>query len=119
MSYVLNEERHMLYPENEAPHHPASPFPRRTYQRNAVLYKLLANPIRLEILNVLKKNGETSVEDLLTILDVRKANLSQHLSILRHTKVVSVRRDGLNMYYSLVDPRIVEPCRILKELWER
>ncbi len=105
--------------DNEKLHHPASPFPRRVYHRNAGIYKILANPIRLEILNVLKNNGEISVEELLEILDIRKANLSQHLSLLRHTKVVEVRRDGLNMFYSIVDPRIVEPCRILRDLWEK
>lgn len=102
----------------EITHHPASPFPRRVYERNATIYKLLANPLRLEILNVLQQNGETSVERMLQILGIRKANLSQHLSLLRHTRTVSVRKDGLNVYYKIVDPRIVEPCRILKDIWE-
>lgn len=103
---------------HDKPHHPASPFPRRVYERNATIYKLLANPLRLEILNVLKQNGETSVEKMLQILGIRKANLSQHLSLLRHTKTVHMRKDGLNVYYSIADPRIVEPCRILKDIWE-
>lgn len=99
-------------------HHPDSPFARPVYERNATIYKLLAHPIRLEILNVLKSRGETSVELLLQILKVRKANLSQHLSLLRHTKTVIMRKDGLNVYYQITDPRLVEPCRILKEIWE-
>lgn len=113
----LTVRREIIEHDDQA-HHPASPFPRRVYRRNAGIYKILANPIRLEILNMLNKNGEMPVEAMLNALGVRKANLSQHLSLLRHTRVVTMRRDGLNIYYSLVDGRIVEPCRILRDLWE-
>lgn len=42
-----------------------SPFPKATYERNAETYKILANPKRLEILNILKKYGELTVEQLI------------------------------------------------------
>jgi DNA-binding transcriptional ArsR family regulator len=92
-----------------------SPLPKEAYNKNALLYKILANPKRLEILNVLKKR-ETSVEDLLKITELPKANLSQHLALMRHNGLVVPRRIGLNMFYSIVDPRIVEPCKILHDL---
>ena len=95
-----------------------SPFPKETYERNAGIYKVLANPKRLEILNILKKR-EMPVEALAEEIKVRKANLSQHLSILRLNKLVKIRRDGRQIYYSITDPRIVEPCRILHELWQK
>lgn len=95
-----------------------SPFPKETYERNAGIYKVLANPKRLEILNILKKR-EMPVEALAKEVDVRKANLSQHLAILRLNKLVKIRRDGRQIYYSIIDPRIVEPCRILHELWQK
>lgn len=91
------------------------PLPRKAYERNAEIYKILANPKRLEILNLLREQ-EMSVEDLVKTLGVTKANVSQHLALLRHSKLVVVRRDGLNGYYSIIDPRIVEPCRILHKL---
>ncbi|HVY36271.1 MAG TPA: metalloregulator ArsR/SmtB family transcription factor [Candidatus Paceibacterota bacterium] len=94
------------------------PLPRSTYRRNADIYKILANPKRLEILNLLREQ-ELSVEDLVRELGVSKANVSQHLALLRHTRLVKVRRDGLNGYYSIVDPRIVEPCRILHKLFTK
>ena len=94
-----------------------SPFPKSVYNRNAEIYKILANPIRLEILNSIKYQ-RLSVEQLVEILKLRKANVSQHLAMLRHAKLVTCRREGLSVYYEIVDPRIVEPCRILKELWE-
>ena len=93
-----------------------SPFPRYVYQRNAHIYKILANPKRLEILNVLK-SGEVSVQDITRILGTSKANVSQHLALLRYARVVTVRKSGLSVYYKIADPRIVEPCRILKDLW--
>ena len=92
-----------------------SPLPKEAYQKNAYIYKVLANPKRLEVLNILKKQ-ETSVEDLLGITKLPKANLSQHLALLRHNGLVVPRRAGLNVYYRIVDPRIVDPCKILHDL---
>jgi ArsR family transcriptional regulator, zinc-responsive transcriptional repressor len=97
---------------------PKSPFPKEVYSKNAEIYKLLANPIRLEILNIIK-NNEVNVDELSKIIGIRKANTSQHLAVLRHLKVVKIRRDGKNTFYKITDPRIVEPCRILKDLWAK
>jgi len=91
------------------------PLPRIAYENNAEIYKILANSKRLEILNLLREQ-EMSVEQLIKILGIAKANVSQHLALLRHAKLVTVRRDGLNGFYNIIDPRIVEPCRILHEL---
>lgn len=96
---------------------PKSPFKKEVYARNAEIYKMMANPKRLEILNTIK-NQEATVDQLSEILGIRKANTSQHLAILRYLKVVSVRKEGKNSFYKLVDPRLVEPCKILKEIWE-
>lgn len=93
-----------------------SPFGREVYERNAEIYKIMANPKRLEILNIIK-DREVNVDKLAKIIGIKKANISQHLSALKYMKIVKARRDGKNVYYKLVDPRIVEPCRILKEIW--
>ena len=91
------------------------PLPRKAYERNAEIYKILANSKRLEILNLLREQ-EMPVEELVRTLGISKANVSQHLALLRHAKLVTVRRHGLNGYYNIIDPRIVEPCRILHKL---
>ncbi len=96
---------------------PKSPFPKTTYERNAGIYKLLANPKRLEILNLIK-NRELPVEEIVKALKLPKANVSQHLAVLRYARLVTMRRSGLNVYYKISDPKIVEPCRILHELWK-
>lgn len=92
-----------------------SPLPQEAYENNSRVYKILANAKRLEILNLLKK-GELAVEDMLEITGLSKANLSQHLALLRHNGLVHTRRRGLNIIYRIVDPRIVEPCKILHQL---
>lgn len=95
-----------------------SPLPKNAYQKNAEIYKILANPIRLEILNILKK-GESSVEKLTKIIGIRKPNVSQHLALLRHVRLVSVSRNGQEIYYKIINPKIVEPCKILHDLRQK
>jgi len=95
-----------------------SPLPKEAYLRNADIYRILANSKRLEVLNILKR-GECSVEELIAITKLPKANISQHLALLRHNGLVQTRREGLNVIYKIVDPRIVEPCKILHELRHR
>lgn len=93
-------------------------MPQEAFDKNAHIYKILANPKRLEILNNLKM-GERGVEELLKITKLSKANLSQHLALLRHNGLVQTRREGLNVHYRIVDKRIVAPCKILHELRHR
>ena len=92
-----------------------SPFNKITYERNARVYRVLSNPIRLEILNILKL-GPRTVEELLMAIPISKPNMSQHLSLLRSAGVVNTKKIGLNVLCQIVDPRIVEPCAILREL---
>ena len=82
------------------------PLPRSAYEKNAVTYKILANSKRLEILNLLREQ-EMPVESLVKELGITKANVSQHLAMLRHAKLVTVHRIGLNAFYNIIDPRIV------------
>jgi ArsR family transcriptional regulator len=93
-------------------------FTKETFERNAKIYKLMANAKRLEILNLLKESKEMTVTELVNEMGIRKANVSQHLAILRYLKLVSVRRVGKNGFYSITDPNIVAPCKIMNDLWK-
>lgn len=95
-----------------------SVLPKIAFERNARIYKVLANKKRLEILNTIKCK-EKSVEELIKVTGLPKANLSQHLALLRHTRLVHNRKKGLNVFYKIVDPNIIEPCVILHTLWKR
>lgn len=77
--------------------------------------KTLANPKRLEILNALQ-NGEVSVARLLRRLKLPKANVSQHLAMLRSRGVVKARREGLNVYYRIANPKILRACNLMREV---
>jgi len=95
-----------------------SPYSKDVYQKNAMIYKVMANAKRLEILNSIK-DTEASVNELSEILGIRKSNTSQHLAYLRYLGLVTARRSGKNIFYKITDSRIVEPCRIFKELREK
>ena len=92
-----------------------SPFSKEVYRKNAELYKVMANPKRLEILNYIV-DKEATVNELSKMLGTRKSNTSQHLAYLRYVGLVTTRRQGKNVFYKITNPRIVEPCRIFNEL---
>ena len=87
----------------------------RVFEMHAEVCKCMASPTRLKILNLLR-DGEKSVEELKRSLGLNKANLSQHLSILRQRKIVSTRRAGLNIYYKVASPKMIKACDILREV---
>lgn len=92
-----------------------SPFSKEVYAKNAELYKVMANAKRLEILNLIAEK-EATVNALSKALGTRKSNTSQHLAYLRFVGLVTTRRQGKNVFYKIVDKRVVEPCKIFNEL---
>ncbi len=84
------------------------------YRLQAEFCKGMAHPKRILVLNVLKE-GEKSVNDLAEATGIPQANLSQHLSLLRQLGLLSTRREGASIYYSISDRRIVEACSLVRE----
>lgn len=60
----------------------------------------LSDPTRREILKLLKR-GEKSAGEISERFDISAPAISRHLSLLRDAEMVSVRREGKNVYYSL------------------
>lgn len=89
---------------------------KKLYEMQAELCKTLSNPKRLEILDILKEEGEISVNTLAERLEIPKANTSQHLAVLRTAGVVTARRDGINVYYRLHSPKISEACSLTRQI---
>src|SRR3990167_9041608 len=87
----------------------------RMYEMHAEVCKSMANSTRLKIMNLLRE-GEKSVEELKKQLSLPKANLSQHLSVLRQLRIVSTRRVGLNIYYKIANPKMIKACDLLREV---
>ncbi|MCF8224732.1 MAG: metalloregulator ArsR/SmtB family transcription factor [Bacteroidales bacterium] len=72
------------------------------YDGLAKLMKALANPARLEIIEMLSQ-GEKSVEGVVEATNLTVANASQHLQVLKNNNIVNSRREGHYVYYSLVN----------------
>ena len=87
----------------------------RMFQMHAEVCKSMANQTRLKIINLLGE-GEKSVEELRKRLKLPKANLSQHLSILRQRRIVVTRRECLNVYYKCANQKMLKACEILREV---
>jgi len=87
----------------------------KVFQMHAEVCKGMANPTRLRIMGLLRE-GEKSVEELRNKLKLPKANLSQHLSVLRQRRIVSTRRAGLNIYYKVANPKMIKACDLLREV---
>ena len=77
----------------------------KTFETQSTLFKILAHPARLSILEVLR-DGEQCVCHIEAMLKLRQAYISQHLMVLREAGLVSDRRDGWNMYYRVIKPEI-------------
>lgn len=71
------------------------------HYNTAEIYKAMANPKRVAIIEMLAK-GEVSVDEISKKLKIPKANVSQHLSHLRHVGIVKPRRAGLSVFYEVI-----------------
>jgi ArsR family transcriptional regulator len=87
----------------------------KLYELHAQMCQVFTSPKRLEILNLLR-DKELSVGQLVKLANIRQANLSQHLSILREKGIVKTRRAGVTIYYSLGNPKIIKAFDIIREM---
>jgi rhodanese-related sulfurtransferase len=85
------------------------------YAEFAVLGKALANPHRLEILDLLGQ-GERSVEQLAREAELSLANASAHLQVLRQARLVEAEKRGLNVVYRLAAPEVYGLWRTLRDV---
>ena len=85
------------------------------YKIHAELCKVFSNPIRLEILNLLR-GRELSVTDLIGKTRLSQANISQHLSIMKSKGIVSSDRKGKHIQYKLTNPKIIKAFDIIREI---
>jgi len=78
--------------------------------RIAEVLKAMADPTRLKILHSIH-NGERCVSDILAVVGGSQANVSKHLSVLKRAGLVDSRRDGLNVFYRIIDEGVFTICR--------
>jgi ArsR family transcriptional regulator len=88
---------------------------KQIYELHAEVCKTLANPKRIEIINLLS-GGEKSVGWLLDKTSWLKANLSQHLAVMRNKGILKSRKEGLAVYYRIASPKVIQACDLMREV---
>ena len=90
----------------------------KIFEMQCEICKALGNPLRLAIVDRLNE-GETAAADLIVELEISKANLSKHMTLLTHGGIVEVRREGRQIFYRLTDPEIHQACAIMRSILYR
>jgi ArsR family transcriptional regulator len=89
----------------------STPVPKtdQTFESAADLFRVMSAPMRLKIINCLC-DGEKNVSYLLTKVDTTQPNMSQHLNTLYQAGILGKRREGVQIFYRIIDQRIVSIC---------
>jgi len=83
----------------------------------ADIFQALAHPTRIAILELLS-GGELSAGALIEKLGMEQANVSQHLAVLRAKQLVSNRKAGNQVFYSVRDPIIIEVLSLMRTYFQ-
>jgi len=85
------------------------------FERQAMICKAFANPTRLHLMEMLMR-GERRAAELQQGLGISKANLSQHLAVLKSAGVVLTRREGKQLHCGLAVPEVREVIDVFRDL---
>ena len=88
---------------------------KKIFELHADVCKMLAQPLRLEILYHLS-DGELSVNELSKRTGARMANISQHLALMRQRGIVTTRKDGVKVYYSVTNKKTLKAFELMREV---
>jgi DNA-binding transcriptional ArsR family regulator len=85
------------------------------FELHADVCKTLGSAARLKIIDALGL-GELAVTDIARAVRGRKANVSQHLAVMRQRGIVEARRQGVHVYYRLASPKVLEACQLMRQV---
>ena len=80
------------------------------FELAAETFRVMSAPMRLKIINCLCEE-EKNVGQLLEEIDTTQPNMSQHLNTLFKAKILGRRREGVQIYYRIINERVVTLCR--------
>ncbi len=89
---------------------------RPLYEVKANLFKGLAHPLRVRVLEVLAAAPEASVSELLEATGLEASHLSQHHAVLLNYRLVSAERRGNQVYYRLAYAQVADLLRVARAL---
>ncbi len=93
-------------------------MPQQLAAFKAEFFKALAHPVRIRILDSLRE-GEKTVNELSELLQIEPANVSQQLAVLRFRDIVTGRKSGSNVFYSVTDPKLFRLLDAAREIFNR
>lgn len=82
----------------------------QVFEQAADLFRVMSAPMRLRIISSLCQH-EKNVTELLGEIHTTQPNMSQHLNTLFLAGVLSKRREGVQIFYSIADERVASLCR--------
>jgi len=88
---------------------------RPLYQAKAEFFKTLGHPARIRVLELLSER-ECAVGEMLPEVGVEATNLSQHLAVLRRAGLVTFRKEGSTVFYSLTSPQVAELLTVARRI---
>ncbi|MFB6248434.1 MAG: ArsR/SmtB family transcription factor [Salinibacter sp.] len=77
-------------------------------------FRLLSEPVRLELLNALHDEGEMTVGDLADATGQQQANVSKHLKRMAEAGLLRRSQEGVYVYYALADPTLAALCQLVR-----
>ncbi len=96
-----------------------SPIPEPVVDLIAERFRLLGEPMRVRALDELRTAGEASVGEIAEALQTSQQNVSKHLGVLHGHGVLSRRRDGNRVLYSIGDETVLSMCEAVCGSLER
>jgi DNA-binding transcriptional ArsR family regulator len=88
---------------------------RATYRAHADVMRVLASPLRHEIVHHLVA-GERTGSELVGLTGASKANVSQQVTVLRQCGLVETRRDGRSVVFRLAYPELAQACALIDKV---
>ena len=88
---------------------------RPLYQAKAEFFKSLGHPARIRVLELLSE-GERAVGEMLPEVGVEATSLSHQLAVLRRAGLVTFRKEGSTVYYSLTSPQVAELLAVARRI---
>lgn len=88
---------------------------RPLYQLKAEFFKTLGHPARIRVLELLSER-EHAVAEMLPEVGIEPANLSQQLAVLRRAGLVTTRKEGSTVFYTLTSPQVAELLAVARQI---
>lgn len=89
---------------------------RPLYEVKAGLFKGLAHPLRIRILEILADGDEHAVSEMQTVTGLEASHLSQHLIVLRRHRLVESSRRGSHVFYRISHPDVADLLGVARRL---